>query len=165
VTTALNPETRAVIETVLEAIEIPHAATEGGEEARRKVLSERIMCTVVVLQCLADSPCPDVAQSLGWLRERLAAACPPVGYVTHDQAMERVRAGASWSEAVSLEDGQDGAGLPDNGGASVVWDDQVAPGGQVCAAPSDDTGGADGVCGMPVESEPCPHHGQGEADR
>lgn len=31
---------------------------------------------------------------------------------------------------------------------NAVWSDAVAPGGYVCA-----------VCGMPVESEPCPEHG------
>lgn len=34
-----------------------------------------------------------------------------------------------------------------------VWDDSVAPGGWVCAWPHPDT--ASGICGYPVESEPC----------
>lgn len=46
---------------------------------------------------------------------------------------------------------------------SEVWDGTILPGGYVCAAPVTDgpsilVGGVQ-VCGMPVESEPCPEHG------
>ena len=37
-----------------------------------------------------------------------------------------------------------------------VWSDAVAPGGYVCAAPDRLQPG--GICGMPVESEPCARH-------
>ena len=50
--------------------------------------------------------------------------------------------------------------LPDNGPAPVVWDDSAAPGGYVCAAPAGQPDGQSLICGMPVESEPCPYHGQ-----
>lgn len=40
--------------------------------------------------------------------------------------------------------------------APTVWSDAVWPGGEVCAVPV--LGGSDGVCGMPVESEPCRKH-------
>lgn len=38
----------------------------------------------------------------------------------------------------------------------TMWSEAVWPGGQVCAAPK--PGWPDGICGMPVESEPCPEH-------
>lgn len=38
-----------------------------------------------------------------------------------------------------------------------IWSDAVAPGGYVCAVPM--PGQPDGICGYPVESEPCPKHG------
>jgi len=40
--------------------------------------------------------------------------------------------------------------------APEVWSDAVPPGGMVCAVPDDLT--ADGICGNPVESEPCNRH-------
>lgn len=40
----------------------------------------------------------------------------------------------------------------------TIWSDAVPPGGQVCAAPVSDRDQPDGICGMPVESEPCPVH-------
>lgn len=44
-----------------------------------------------------------------------------------------------------------------NGGPPTVWSDAVPPGGQVCAVYA--PGRPDDICGMPVESEPCPDHG------
>lgn len=41
--------------------------------------------------------------------------------------------------------------------AAEVWSDACAPGGYVCAAPDPER--PDGICGMPVESEPCNLHG------
>jgi hypothetical protein len=38
----------------------------------------------------------------------------------------------------------------------TVWSNAVLPGGQVCAVPTHDN--PDGICGMPVESEPCREH-------
>lgn len=38
----------------------------------------------------------------------------------------------------------------------TTWSDAVAPGGQVCAVRI--PGRPNGICGMPVESEPCPEH-------
>lgn len=37
-----------------------------------------------------------------------------------------------------------------------VWSDACAPGGYVCAVPDPDR--PDGICGMPVEDEPCAAH-------
>lgn len=38
----------------------------------------------------------------------------------------------------------------------TVWSDACAPGGMVCAVPNPRS--LDGICGYPVESEPCPEH-------
>lgn len=40
--------------------------------------------------------------------------------------------------------------------AAEVWSSACAPGGYVCAVPDPDR--PDGICGMPVESEPCAEH-------
>lgn len=42
-----------------------------------------------------------------------------------------------------------------NNGRPTVWDSTVPPGGLVCAVGV----GPGRICGMPVESEPCPDHG------
>lgn len=38
----------------------------------------------------------------------------------------------------------------------MVWVSDIPPGGWVCAVADPD--GPDGLCGEPVESEPCPLH-------
>ncbi len=43
-----------------------------------------------------------------------------------------------------------------------VWDPSVPPGGYVCAVPDERYPG--GICGMPVESEPCTEHHPGVAN-
>lgn len=106
--TALNPETRAVIDTVLEAIDIPYAATVGHEETRARILGERIMQLKVSLRLIAEADDrrdrfmdEKFTDGLAYLRKCLAEH-PPTGYVTAQQARDRTAAGASWPEAVSL---------------------------------------------------------------
>jgi hypothetical protein len=41
-------------------------------------------------------------------------------------------------------------------GLLETWSGACAPGGWVCAWP--DPNGPDGICGTPVESEPCTEH-------
>lgn len=48
-----------------------------------------------------------------------------------------------------------------NNGRPSVWSAACAPGGMVCAVP--DATRPDGICGNPVESEPCNRH-EGQAD-
>jgi hypothetical protein len=43
--------------------------------------------------------------------------------------------------------------VPDNNGHPTAWVICMEVGGYVCAAP--DPSAFDGICGMPVESEPC----------
>lgn len=105
--TALNDETRAVVDVVLEALDIPHAATVGHDETRTEVLIHRIMHLQVCMESLADGDNDGWLDArLTYLRERLAAH-PPVGYVTSKQARERTEAGASWPDAVSLDYGKE----------------------------------------------------------
>lgn len=52
--------------------------------------------------------------------------------------------------------GDRGETVCDEQGRPVRWITDPAPGGYVCGVADPD--GPDGVCGMPVESEPCPVH-------
>jgi hypothetical protein len=97
----LQAETLSVIETVLEALAIPHAATTGHDETRARILDERLRVTVTTLQGVIAQG-GDLAWSLDFLREQLAEH-PPTGYVTAQQATERLAAGATWTEAVRLD--------------------------------------------------------------
>lgn len=101
----MNGETRAVVEAVLEALDIPSAATIGFERTRNEILLDRVMHTVITLQFMlwdADDP-PfsrlDPMRQLVYLRERLAEH-PPVGYITWQQALERRKQGADYMESV-----------------------------------------------------------------
>lgn len=55
-----------------------------------------------------------------------------------------------------LADGTEGDAERFNGGKPVRWSPACAPGGMVCAVP--DRLRPDGICGNPVESEPCGEH-------
>ena len=102
----LSPDARELLATVLEALDIPHAASKGNGEIRAEILAERLLYTVVSLRSLAEGnfahTAAPVAECMGWLREHLAEH-PPTGYVTYEQAQERIKAGASWMDAVSLD--------------------------------------------------------------
>lgn len=103
--TTLNDETRSVIDAVLEAIDIPYAATVGHDETRARILGQRIMALKVAFKLIADTGDRDADQlgrRLADLRESLADH-PAEGYVTDQQAHERCEAGATWTEAVRLD--------------------------------------------------------------
>lgn len=106
---ALNPETRAVLDAVLEAVNIPHAATIGHERTRAAIIVNRLIVLQVTLQSILDESrptSPDLDEDLRFMRERLTQF-PAEGYVTHEQAHQRLEAGASWMDAVSLDYGQE----------------------------------------------------------
>lgn len=46
--------------------------------------------------------------------------------------------------------------IQDDDRTPMVWVPDIPPGGWVCAVADPD--GPDGLCGEPVESEPCPLH-------
>lgn len=113
----MNGETRAVIEAMLAALDIPSAATVGFERTRQEILMHRVMHTVVSLQFMlmdANGTGPlDPMRQLVYLRERLAEH-PPVGYITWQQALERRRQGADYMESVIYGPLRP-AGQPDEG--------------------------------------------------
>ena len=86
-------EYRDALEAVLEALDIPHAATVGHEEIRNRVLLERVGHTVVMLSAILDGehPAPGVPWSVAYLRARLAEH-PAQGYKTWDERMAELDA-------------------------------------------------------------------------
>ncbi|MFG2016510.1 hypothetical protein [Actinomadura geliboluensis] len=106
--TGLSAETRAVVAVVLEALDIPYAATVAHAETRTRILGERVLHLVVILRgMLQRDRAGDVSGDLEYLREKLAEN-PAAGYVTDEQARARCDAGAGWMDAVRLDyDGTD----------------------------------------------------------
>jgi hypothetical protein len=85
----------------------------------------------------------------------LAAVCIIAMFRDELHALIRPEQPTDWdAPATDLDESDDDAF---NGGAPTVWSDAVAPGGLVCAAQAEHM--PDGICGWPVESEPCPAHG------
>ena len=84
---------RDALTAVLEALDVPHAATVGDEEIRNKILIERVGHTVVMLTSILDGehPAPDVPWSIAYLRARLAER-PAVGYKTWQERMAELDA-------------------------------------------------------------------------
>lgn len=89
-----------LLRAVREALDVPHAASRGGEEIRDKVLQQRLLCVGYVLGSVLndDVILPAMARFL----RMQTAEHPATGYVTHEQAQAAVKAGKSWSEAVAL---------------------------------------------------------------
>ncbi|HEU5024631.1 MAG TPA: hypothetical protein VFV01_06875 [Spirillospora sp.] len=104
----LHDDTVKVILAVLEGIAIPYAATTAHDETRTRVLHDRLIHVQVTLESLLGSAAPDVDDAVSYLQEKLAEH-PPVGYITKKQAHRRIKAGATWMQAVSLDyrDGQE----------------------------------------------------------
>lgn len=101
--TGLSAETRDVIETVHAAIALPYAATTGHERTRAEILGHRLLATKVALESLLDrDSAAELPGILQHLRDTLAEH-PATGYVTYDQAVARMAAGATWAEAIRLD--------------------------------------------------------------
>lgn len=106
-TTHTLPEpVRDLLAAVLEAIDLPHPATVGGSEAHDRLLSIRVVHARIALHSILDDG-PDMgpAWNAQYLRERLAEH-PVAGYVTVNQAHAALDEGKTWSEAVTLPDGE-----------------------------------------------------------
>ncbi|MEU2288062.1 hypothetical protein ABZ614_40180 [Streptomyces sp. NPDC013178] len=98
----MNADIRDLLAAVVEALDIPHPATEGGAEVYDRIRNERATHVVVALRSvLDDKPLMDVEWTTAYLREQLAKH-PAAGYVTVAQAHAKLAAGKSWSEAVAL---------------------------------------------------------------
>ncbi|MEU7743344.1 hypothetical protein [Nonomuraea sp. NPDC049158] len=94
-----NEQLLDALRAVLEALDVPHAATIGGEETRCRVLGRRTVHAVIALRALAE-PNARMDWEIADLRERLAEH-PPTGYVTQEQAQAALAEGKTWAEAVT----------------------------------------------------------------
>jgi hypothetical protein len=86
-----SPE-RAALAAVLEALDIPYAATVGDEETRAKILDQRLGHAVAMLRgVLGEDAAADVPWSVAYLRAQLAKH-PAEGYKTWDERMAELDA-------------------------------------------------------------------------
>jgi hypothetical protein len=95
-----EPFAEHALAAVLEALDIPHAATMGDEEVRDAILMMRVMHAVVFLQGVARDRAAGLPPeySLNWLRDKLAEH-PAVGYRTWDEAVAERHARETGQEA------------------------------------------------------------------
>jgi hypothetical protein len=97
---------RDLLTVVLEALDIPHPATIGGEKAHDEVVNARVTHVAVALRSvLDDRPLMGIEWTAAYLREQLAKH-PATGYVTVAQAHAALAEGKTWSEAVTLPAGE-----------------------------------------------------------
>ncbi|MFF9582472.1 hypothetical protein [Streptomyces achromogenes] len=98
---------RDLLTAVLEAIDLPHPATYGGSQVHDRLLAARVMHAKIALRCALglDGTPMDLRWDVQHLRERLAQH-PITGYVTAPQAHAALDAGKTWSEAVTLPEGE-----------------------------------------------------------
>jgi hypothetical protein len=97
---------RDLLTAVFEAIDLPHPATVGGQDAHDRLLSTRVVHARIALRdILGNGPHLGPAWTAQYLRERLAEH-PITGYVTVDQAHAALDEGKTWSEAVTLPGGE-----------------------------------------------------------
>jgi hypothetical protein len=86
--TPASPE-RDALAAVLEALDIPYAATHGDEAIRSKILDERTRHAVCMLRGILDDDQaghPDLPWSVAYLRAQLAKH-PAQGYKTWDRRL------------------------------------------------------------------------------
>ncbi|MEU7048043.1 MULTISPECIES: hypothetical protein [Streptomyces] len=102
---ALPPAVTEFLTAIADALDIPHPATYGGQEAYDRVLGERAMHAKIALRSALEDHVLGLDWNTQYLRERLAEH-PPTGYVTCDQAHAALGAGKTWSEAVALPAGE-----------------------------------------------------------
>ncbi|MFI5801058.1 hypothetical protein [Streptomyces sp. NPDC051677] len=101
-----NEPLRELLAAVLEAVDLPYPATVGDAATHDRILIERIGHVKIALQTVLTDDAPlGVDWTTDYLRERLAEH-PPTGYVTYDQARERLAAGKNWMEAVRPSGGE-----------------------------------------------------------
>ncbi|WP_416978680.1 hypothetical protein [Streptomyces sp. T028] len=98
-------ELRELLAAVLEALDIPYAATVDAEDAYRRTLEERAMHAKIALCSVLEGHPLDTEWTTAYLRERLAEH-PPTGYVTVDQARAALAEGKTWAQAVQMAGGE-----------------------------------------------------------
>ncbi|HEU5418122.1 MAG TPA: hypothetical protein VFV41_10565 [Streptosporangiaceae bacterium] len=83
------------LRAVLEALDIPHAATTGDQATRDAILTERAGHAAVMLRgILGADPWPDVPWSVAYLRGQLAKH-PAAGYRTWAERMAEITAASA----------------------------------------------------------------------
>jgi hypothetical protein len=85
----MNPDVRALLEALLEAIDIPSPATVGDSEAFSRLLEDRVLDAVVALHGALSDPVGGVdgmAWNTAYLRKQLAKK-PPTTY-RHFRALD-----------------------------------------------------------------------------
>ncbi|WP_318203004.1 hypothetical protein [Streptomyces sp. SCL15-4] len=99
---------RDLLTAVLEAIDLPAPATYGGSQVHDRLLADRVIHAKIALRNALDARRPYLGADWDarYLRERLAEH-PITGYITADQAHAALDAGATWTEAVALPEGED----------------------------------------------------------
>ncbi len=103
----MNNDIRNLLAAVLEALDMPHPATVGGDEVYGRIRNDRATHVVVALRSvLDDKPLMDIDWTTAYLREQLAKH-PATGYVTVAEAHAALAEGKTWSEAVTLPVGED----------------------------------------------------------
>jgi hypothetical protein len=103
----MNDDIRDLLTAVLEALDIPHPATAGGDEVYGRIRNDRAThATIALRSVLDDRPLMDTEWTTAYLREQLAKH-PATGYVTVNQAHAALAEGKTWSEAVALPTGED----------------------------------------------------------
>lgn len=104
---SVDADVRALLTAVLEALDLPHPASFGGDEVYARIRNDRATHAVVALRSvLDDKPLMDIEWTTDYLREQLAKH-PATGYVTVAQAHAALAEGKTWSEAVALPAGED----------------------------------------------------------
>lgn len=81
------------LRAVLEALDIPNAATVGGQEIRDRILVERAGRAVVMLRGILGGDTFDPAWSIGYLRGQFAKH-PAAGYRTWAEQVAELDAAA-----------------------------------------------------------------------
>lgn len=92
---------RDALAAVQEALDLPFAATIGGEEIRAKLVHERALATMVTVRAiLAADRWLDIPREIAFLRGRLERH-PVRGYVTDEVAKARRAAGQDYMQSVT----------------------------------------------------------------
>ncbi len=89
-----------LIEVMIEAIDIPYAATTGDDEIRARILSQRMLVMLVSVKALfaRDGLTRDAGWTVGFIREQLAKF-PATGYRTEYAEVIAERDGITIEEA------------------------------------------------------------------
>ncbi|WP_304455920.1 hypothetical protein [Nocardiopsis sp. YSL2] len=117
-------------------------AVERGEQVD-KLRSERDVALRELGKALTAERAEHLTVQQHGTAHRVAQLEKDVGRLERDRAEDQAR--------LALLDGRVRSTEADLG--PVVWSDEAAPGGYVCAAPT-----PSGICGQPIESEPCREH-------